>query len=67
MKLDEFLAPTVIIRKQIVNANSKNVKKPRIGVQIKETKDEKSLRHHQKYLEHWDKYEKYVQDHFEEQ
>ena len=41
------------------------IQNTRVGVQIKETKDEKSLRHHQKYLEEWDKYEKYIQDHFE--
>tara|TARA_B110000285_G_C15115727_1_gene613931 strand:+ start:1707 stop:1850 length:144 start_codon:yes stop_codon:yes gene_type:complete len=36
----------------------KTIDNARVGTQIKETKDEKSLRHYQKYLEEWDKYEK---------
>ena len=33
-------------------------------MKLKETKQDRSLKNHQKYLNEWDKYEQKIQDHF---
>lgn len=57
IKLDPFNIPTTVIgeHRKIVKENNSGIS---FSMQLKDSKEERRLINHQKYLEKWDLYEK---------